>query len=471
MRRRLRIDEQVASAIDRGLRRIRSEFDLADGFPQAVYEDAVAVTPAATTVDRRDVELRTLDPAGSRDLDQAFGIERRRGGFRVRYAIADVATVVRAGGPMDTEARERGVTVYLPDARVPLYPPPLSEGRASLLPGQDTPALLWTFDVAADGVLERTRVERALVVSREQWDYRTAQAQLDQGCAHEQLTALCDLGTALADQEVRRGGVSLNLADQEVVVTDRGYQLHFDRPVAVEEHNARLSLLTGMAAASIMVDGGIGLLRTLPPATPDQLAALRDVGAALGLQWSPDVSYAAWIRTVDEAAPAGVAVLSAALRTFRGAGYESFTSRPATPPTHAALASPYAHVTAPLRRLADRFANQIVLDLVHDRPVAGWVSDALEQLPGLMTGATQRAAAVDRAVRDLVEAAVLAPRIGAVFEAVAVRRSGGDTMIHVLEPAVVAVLPDDGTTDLGSVVRVRLIAADIDTATVTFALV
>ncbi|CAN5851265.1 RNB domain-containing ribonuclease [soil metagenome] len=473
MNRRLRVDRQVAEVIDRGLQRIRTEFDLADGFPTAVRAEAAALDAdtrtAASAVDRRDVELRTLDPHGSRDLDQAFGIEWRDGGFRVHYAIADVAAAVRAEGPMDDEARERGVTVYLPDDRVPLYPPELSEGHASLLPGQDTPALLWTLDVDDDGELGGVHVERAVVVSRAQWDYRTVQAQLDAGAAHEQLEALCAVGTVLAQQEVRRGGISLNLADQEVTATDDGYRLRFDRSTPIEEHNARLSLLTGMAAAQIMLDGGVGLLRTLPPAPSDQLAQLRDVAATLGVVWADDTSYAAWIATIDPAAPQGVAVLTAALRTLRGAGYEAFTTRPATPPVHAALAAPYAHVTAPLRRLADRFANQIVLDLVAGRPVAAWACDALEQLPALMTNATQRAAAVDRAVHDLVEAAVLAPRLGDVFDAVAVRRSGEGTMIHLLDPAVVTVLADGGASDLGAPLRVRLTAVDVDTATVTFA--
>lgn len=468
MTRRLHVDEPIVEAIDRGLQRIRTEFDLAERFPADVQAAAEAAEPGAAAADRRDVELVTLDPAGSRDLDQAFGIERRGEGFRVHYAIADVGATVRPGGPTDVEARARGVTLYLPDGRVPLYPTELSEGRASLLPGQDTPALLWTLDVDCDGTRSSAHVERAIVMSRAQWDYRTAQAQLDAGRAHEQLTALCAVGTALAQDEVHRGGVSLNLPDQEVLVDDGGYRLTFDRPAPVEEHNARLSLLTGMAAAAIMIDGGIGLLRTLPSAAPDQIEALRRVATGLGIPWRDGMSYAAWVRSVDASTPQGVAALTAALRTLRGAGYEAFSTHPAAPPTHAAVAAAYAHVTAPLRRLADRFANQIVLDLVAGRPVAQWAGEALDGLPGVMAGATQRAAAVDRAVRDLVEAAVLAPRVGAVFDAVAVRRRGDDTEVHLLDPAVVAVLHDAGVSELGAPVGVRLAEADVEAATVRF---
>ena len=106
-------------------------------------------------LDARDLDLVTVDPPGTRDLDQAFHAERTGTGYRVHYAIADVAAFVAPGGALDREAFARGVTLYLPDGRAPLYPDDLGEGVASLLPGVDRPALLWTFDLDARG--ERLR--------------------------------------------------------------------------------------------------------------------------------------------------------------------------------------------------------------------------------------------------------------------------------------------------------------------------
>ena len=80
-------------------------------------------------LDRTDLELITIDPAGSRDLDQALHIARgQRGEFVISYAIADVAAFVRPGDPIDLEAHRRGTTLYAPDCRTPLHPPVLSEG-------------------------------------------------------------------------------------------------------------------------------------------------------------------------------------------------------------------------------------------------------------------------------------------------------------------------------------------------------
>jgi exoribonuclease R len=130
------------------------------------------------------------------------------------------------------------------------------------------------------------------------------------------------------------------------------------------------------------------------------------------------------------------------------------------------LAAPYAHVTAPLRRLADRYASQAAVELAAGRPVAGWVIEALERLPAAMARATQRAAAIDRRVLDLVEAVVLAPRVGETFHAVAVHHRGDTTEVTVPDPAVVATV--DGALELGATIRVRLADADPVAGTVTF---
>ena len=469
---RLHVDTVARSRIERGLARIRTTFALPTAFPPTAVAEVGSLRDryAATRVDRRDLALQTLDPAGSRDLDQAFSIKRRGSGWRVHYAIADVAAVVEPGGALDVEAWARGVTVYLPDGRVPLHPPALSEGAASLLPGQDTPALLWSIDLDGDGSRKGVHVERALVRSRAQLAYADAQAQLAAGTAGRQLHGLCDVGALLAEQEAARGGVSLNLADQVVERTPGGYGLRFDATTPVEEHNARLSLLTGMAAADLMVDAGVGVVRTLPPAAADALAALRATAARMGVTWPADVGYGDWIRAVDPATPRGVAVLTQALRTFRGAGYEAFMRRPTPRPVHAALAAPYAHVTAPLRRLVDRYGGQIALDVAQQQSVTDWAVAGLEGLPGAMAKATQRAAAIDRAVLDLVEAVVLTGREGEAFEAVAVGSRNGATVIHLLDPATVATLPAGIDVAPGTVVSVRLEQTDVDAGTVSFAL-
>jgi exoribonuclease R len=458
--------------VTEGLDRIRREFEVPPDFPADVMQEAddlVTGTMDVALDDRLDVPLQTLDPAASRDLDQAFAIAAVDGGYRVSYAVADVGAIVRPGGALDREARKRGVTLYLPDGRISLYPEKLSEGVASLLPGQQTPALLWTIDVDGDGATRGVDVRRALVRSRAKVSYARAQQDLDRGTADEQVRLLARVGGLLQDREVARGGVSLDLPDQEVVAGDSGYGLVFERPRRVERHNAQLSLSTGIAAARLMLDGGAGLLRTLPPADDERMDALRATGHELGHPWNAERSYGDWIRSINPAQPSGVALLTQALRAFRGAGYAGFRGSPPAQHEHAAVAAPYAHVTAPLRRLADRFANQVVLDVAAGREVSTWVDDALDALPGIMARATQRAAAIERAVVNLVESVVLESRVGATFPALVVDHRGDDAVVHLLDPAVIAEVPGAAGIPLGTRLDVRLVAADPTAGTVTFA--
>ncbi|MDQ1603699.1 MAG: hypothetical protein QOE01_1544, partial [Actinomycetota bacterium] len=127
-----------------GFARIRTELQLPETFPAPVLADAAQAVDgggpgaghraATARVDLTELDFLTIDPPGSMDLDQAMHLERRGHGFRVRYAIADVAPFVAPGGVLDSETHHRGQTLYSPDERTPLHPPLISEGAASLLP-------------------------------------------------------------------------------------------------------------------------------------------------------------------------------------------------------------------------------------------------------------------------------------------------------------------------------------------------
>ena len=105
----------------------------------------------ARYVDRTGDPFVTLDPVTSRDLDQAFTIDRAGEDLVLHYAIADVGFFVDPGDPVDAEAWRRGVTVFLPGRRAPLYPPVLSEAAASLLPDGPRPSVVFTVRVRPDG--------------------------------------------------------------------------------------------------------------------------------------------------------------------------------------------------------------------------------------------------------------------------------------------------------------------------------
>ncbi|MBD5785239.1 RNB domain-containing ribonuclease [Cellulosimicrobium terreum] len=422
----------AARTVEEALAALRAEMEVPGDFgPEALAEAQAAAgsgqVGSGDREDLRDVPFVTIDPPGSMDLDQALYLERSDDGFVVHYAIADVGAFVVPGGALDTEVHERGSTLYAPDRRTPLHPPELSEGAASLLPGEERPAAAWRVELDARGEIVAATVRRALVRSRERLTYEEAQARIEAAPAGaEPLDLLREVGGLRLECERARGGVSLEVPEQEVVAHDDGtFGLELRATLPVEEWNAQVSLLTGIAAAQIMRDGGVGVFRALSPADPRDVARLRRTASALDIDWPPDVDYADVLPTLDADLPRHAAFLTEATSLFRGASYESFGGtgqEPGVPDdaVHAAIAAEYAHVTAPLRRLVDRYGSEVCLALCAGEPVPGWVLDALPGLPRTMARTGQRAGSFERAVVDVVEAALLSGREGEVFDAVVV---------------------------------------------------
>ncbi len=448
---------------------LREREHVSSGFPPDVIAEAEAVRSETPALDLRDIPFITIDPPGSRDLDQALHLERTRTGFTVRYAIADVPAFVRAGGAIDHEARERGQTLYLPDGTVPLHPPVLSEDRASLVAGADRSACVWTVELDAAGAAGNARVERALIRSREQLDYPSVQRTIDSGKAAGSLELLPVIGALRLDQERLRGGASLNLPDEEVIREPDGYRIVARLPLPVEEWNAQLSLLVGIAAAEMMLAGGVGILRTMPPPTSEDLELFRRRVAALGTEWPASMDYGEYLRALPRDAPRAHAVMQAAAGLFRGAGYEAFDGALPETRVQAAIAAPYAHVTAPLRRLVDRWGLAICLALSAGEEIPAWARESLPEVPALMQASISRAGRLTAEALDRVEAALLRERIGDVFEAIVLEVRGDRARVQLKDPLVTAHCPADGLT-AGTLARVRVDRADVDSGAIELSL-
>lgn len=454
---------ELASA----LAELRMSLGAPSDFSPEVLAEAERSHATVPELDLRDVPFATLDPQGSRDLDQAFHLERSADGYTVRYAIADVPGFVVPGGAVDAEARRRGQTLYAADGSVPLHPRVLSEDRASLLADVERPALVWTHALDREGLVMDFRVERALIRSRAQLEYVTTQAALDRG-EDGPWTLLPEIGALRIEQERLRGGASLNLPDEEVVRADDGaYAIERRSPLPVEEWNAQLSLMTGMAAAALMVDAKVGILRTMPQPDQKSFDAFRHQTEALGRPWTSG-EYGEYLRGLDRADPLTLPVLEAASMLFRGAGYVAFDGTTPSATTQAAIGAPYAHATAPLRRLVDRWSLAICLAVSRGEEAPAWARDSLAELPGLMQESGQRASRLNSATVNAVEAALLTPLVGSTVTATVIELRGERATIQIADPAVTASAPVPAGSKPGDPVHLRVVRADIGRGEVEF---
>ncbi|MFS0868007.1 RNB domain-containing ribonuclease [Microbacterium sp. 179-B 1A2 NHS] len=471
-----RLVADTRTELSAALADLRRELGLPDAFPDDVLTEAdraareVPVDPdTAGLADLRGIPFLTIDPDGSTDLDQALHIERTGAGVVLSYAIADVPAFVAPGGAVDDEARRRGQTVYAPDGRIPLHPPILSEDAASLLPERDRRAYVWRFELDDGARPVTTTLTRGVIRSREQWTYVDAQQAVDDGTAPETLRELVWFGDQRAARESERGGASLNIPEIRIVTTDSGYGLEVDEGVPLEDANAHVSLLTGMAAADIMLRGRIGILRTMPPASDDDVAAFRAQTAALGLPWAAGVPYGDYLRDLPRT-PLGRVVREHAASLFRGAGYVAFDGELPELTTQAAIAAPYAHTTAPLRRLVDRWSLVVCEALANGTEVPSWARTSLRELPAAMGRSAQLAGRLDSGAIDRVEAAVLSGREGEEFAGIVLRRRDSEARVALTDPPVETTVADVDV-EAGSTIRLRLERTDIGAGRAEFRVV
>lgn len=448
-----------------GLAAIRAQFRVPETFPPAVLAaaEAAARRVPGDHADWTGRDFVTLDPASATDLDQAFAIEPTGdspgAAFLLHYAIADVAWFVDDGDAIDQEAWRRGVTTYLPDGKAGLYPPVLAEGAASLLPDGPRAAVVFTTRIAPDGGVRLDGVTRAVIRSRAKLAYDSVRDdQLPPG--------FNTVAARIAAAEDHRGAARVDPPEQEVERSGDGrYALRFRPMLPAETRNAALSLASNMAVADLLHAHDTGLFRVMAPPDDFAVARLRQTARAFGLDWPAAAPLAQFERLLDPADPRAAAFMLAIRRAGQGASYEPW--RPGVTPWHAAMAATYAHATAPLRRLADRYVIRAALAVANGQPVPDAVSAAFARLPAVMGKADARSGQIERAVIDLAETAILVGREGEQFDAVVTDLGETGARFQLCDLPVVARTQAPGAIP-GAPLRVRLDAADPVRRTLAF---
>lgn len=451
-------------------RAIAAEFDVPTDFPPELHAEAENAHDRYVDQrkDAREIEFVTIDPEGSMDLDQAVAIEANGDGYRVFYAIADVAAFIEPGSRLHEESLKRGQTIYLPDEPARLHPEELSEGSASLLPDADKPAVLWTFALDSAGELTDANVERALVRSVARLDYDGVQEDMDNGTLHPSIALLPEVGRLREESSLRRHAINLRIPSVRVVELDDGrFELLIEPRHRVMDFNSEISLLTGMAAGRMMEEAGVGFLRTLRPAAEAAEQAFRREIRALGFELADGADIGEFLQSVDADTPRGMAVMREAQKLLRGSGYVDLSKDEAE--VHAGIGGYYSHVTAPLRRLVDRYATEVCLALCAGTEIPEWVSEDAPRVIKTMGRTSQLANTVDRACLNLTEATVLRPWLGQNFTGVVLQTNDeADTArVFIADPPVLAQCA--GRPEEATEVAMSLVRADVEERDVLFA--
>ena len=462
----MNIDEKAQEALAAGFAKIAKQYKLPTCFPGDVVKAANASVGLLLAKDcgwkrnRRDatnIPLVTLDPATSTDLDQAFAIKQDGEDLILYYALADVDAFVPIGGTVEREAWCRGVTIYGLAEKVPLYPKVISQGAASLLPDGPRPAMLVVVSVCPAGKVTLRSVERAICESRAKLAYDTVDLST--------VPHLAEFARRMWADEVARGAQRVEFPQQEVIVDESapgGVRLVLRARVLSESINSTLSLAVNMAIGSLLQSAAIGVFRIMDDPEPQSIQSLRRTAHALDIQWLPNESLRELQRRMDPENFSHQRFLLDARRAGGRARYAVYTQD--KPAWHSAIGATYAHATAPMRRLVDRYVLDLAYRIVSQLSVPSTLLQRLDDLPAIMERYESKASSVDRAVIDLLEAVALQDRVGEILDAEVVDAANGIVQTH--DSAIRARATKLPKLENGTLVQVRIEVADPPTRTV-----
>jgi len=420
------------SADDQNLQVLR--FDLRTEFPDAVLVQAEeSARRGFDRAGRRNLtalELVSIDGEQTREIDDALSIEGLPGGGkRIGIHIADPAAFIEPESELDTEALARSLTHYMPDLRLPMLPPVISEEAASLVAEQERPALSFLVDLDEEGEVLRHEVVRSIVRCRAALAYDEADRIVQQGDGPfavllRELVAIAEIRE---QARARAGAVLLHAPEAEVHVTEDGEvvleRLSSDSPSRKAVSEAMV--LAGAVAAIFAREHGLQLIhrRQGAPQTPAKVA-------------------------VDAPTdPVSVRRLRMTLRPA-DAGLE--------PGRHHSLGlEAYAQVTSPIRRFQDLTAHRQIVAALDGGP-AFYDAEAMQRILATTERAALDARRAEREADAYWMLRYLGSRTGDELEACVVQAEPRP-VVQLTETLWEQPMPSlAGHATLGEIIRVRV---------------
>ncbi len=405
-----------------------------DAFKPATLAEAESVRPA-TMKGREDWRKRllvTIDPPDAKDHDDAVLAEPDTdpdnvGGFILTVAIADVSAYVRPRSAMDSEAIERGNSVYFPDRVVPMLPERISNDLCSLRPREDRPALAVEITIDKHGRKLRHDFHRVMMNSVAKLAYAQAQAAIDgqpddtTGPLLE--TVLKPLYAAYDALKIARSArepLDLDLPERKLVLNPDGTVKDVVTPERLDAHRLieEFMILANVCAAESLEKAQAPVMyRVHDSPSLEKLMALREflesvsislpkAGALRPSQFNRILASAA--KTESSHLINEVVLRSQAQAEYSPENYGHFGLN----------LRRYAHFTSPIRRYSDLIVHRSLIRALKlgDDGLPDTTLQEMKDIGQRISAAERRAMTAERETVDRLIAHFLADQVGATFE-------------------------------------------------------
>ncbi|MFA5778165.1 MAG: ribonuclease R [Candidatus Paceibacterota bacterium] len=425
--------EMYAIAIEKG-------FDAE--LPSKVEEEAKKIKEngikESDYVGRRDfrkILTFTIDPSDAKDFDDAISFrEIANGEYEIGIHIADVSHYVKIGSGLDTEARERGTSVYLVDRTIPMLPEILSNDLCSLVPNKDRLTMSAVFIIDKNAKVKSEWFGRTIIYSQKRFTYEEAETSIKTANAplHKELSVLNILAKKLTKERFMKGAISLDQEEVKFVLDEKGTPIKVikkergDSNRLIEEFmllaNKKVAEVLSPKTTRGVKDESVSLYRVHDLPSKEKMADLafflRSLGYKISLQNGIIPTYEINKLLEDLAGEktnetVRDTVQRAVIRSMAKAIYSTKNIG------HYGLAFEYyTHFTSPIRRYPDIMIHRLLNDYLAKKKIGREKLHGYESIARISSEQEKRASDAERASIKYKQVEYMSKRLGKSFEGV-----------------------------------------------------
>lgn len=406
-------------------------------FPRQVEQEAERLAQALPRPDeepwREDLtglEAFTVDSPQTRDIDDALSVEAlRHGGFRVGIHITEVAGRVAIASLLDQEAALRGTSIYLPEERIPMFPPPVSEEACSLKEGEIRPAVSLLLEVTPEGAVLGHRFSLSWLRVARRLCYEDVDRAVQEAVCF--MDSLHRIALRWRQERLKAGALLLPLPEVSVRVDEDGEILleRRDRESPAQILVSEMMIRANWVAAQCLKEAGVACMYRVQPEPRERIVE----GTLQG-----DL-----------------------LRNYKQRKLLSRAGTQLEPGLHSGLGlAPYTTVTSPIRRYADLVVQRQLAALIRGNPPP-YGREEMEQISAQCDELTTQAGQMEQARQRYWLLRYLESRRGEETQGLVLGRFGQKVQILLTEYMVEVSLPSAvaGWLQEGQEVQLRIVRA------------
>jgi len=409
------------------------KYNLPRVFPEPALKEAEEATSKpiqAGKSEKRDLRrltLFTIDGKNAKDFDDAVGIKKEGGDYRLYVSIAHVAHYVPPESALDREAFLRGNSVYFPDQVLPMLPFPLSQGICSLNPKQNRLAITIEIRFTQQGEMISYDIYQSIIQSKARLTYSQVQSVLDNREPAVKskriigaLQLMAELAEILWQRRMKRGSLDFDLPEPKVMLDLLGYTTDIIRTERLFSHRIieEFMIVANETVAMHLTEKGWPMVyRVHDKPAGEKLVAFTKLIETLGYSLPVKKEYTPkdFQRLLEEVkgTPHEFLVNRLLLRSLKQARYSSYNIG------HFGLASDcYTHFTSPIRRYADLVVHRILKkQLDHEKPKDKLIKN-LESICEYISERERIAMEAEREIIDRLRVQFMTNKIGEEYDGV-----------------------------------------------------